>query len=200
MQTDSPYVTEIATLFPVQGRWTERDYFSLPEASRIIELSEGELTLPPNPTFAHQRATARLGRALMDYADKERIGEAIAAPFSLRLREGKLRQPDVLLIRAAHLGRVKETYIEGGADWVAEVISPSTRRTDSEEKAAEYAEAGIPEYWLIDLEAGTITVFTLSEGESQYGSGVIYEKGQQAHSLTLAGFKVQVDEVIGGQG
>lgn len=41
---------------------------------------------------------------------------------------------------------------------VVEVLSPSTRREDSIRKAAEYLEAGISLYWMVDREQRTLTV------------------------------------------
>ena len=38
--------TEIAKLFPLQGYWTEEDYFSIPETNSLVELSNGRLILP----------------------------------------------------------------------------------------------------------------------------------------------------------
>ena len=53
---ESPrWATSIAELWPPQGEWTEPDYFALPDTNRIIELSEGELIMPPHPTETHQR-------------------------------------------------------------------------------------------------------------------------------------------------
>ena len=196
MEAQKAYVMEVATLFPLQGDWTETDYFSLPESNRIIELSNGELIMPPGPTFGHQRAVARLHRKIMTYAEEHNVGEAIAAPFGLRLWEGKIRQPDVLLVRTAHFERVKRTYIDGPADWVAEVISPGTRKTDVVEKRAEYAQAGVPEYWLIDLDERTILIYSLPAGGSTYRLAGSYASGQVAESVALPGFKVAVDEII----
>jgi len=45
---------EVAQLWPPRGQWTEGDYFALPETSRFIELSKGELVMPPHPTHTHQ--------------------------------------------------------------------------------------------------------------------------------------------------
>ena len=46
--------TEIVSLFPKQGEWTEAEYHRLPEANRIIELSDGRLIITPMPTTQHQ--------------------------------------------------------------------------------------------------------------------------------------------------
>ncbi len=50
----------MAELFPPQGQWTEEDYFALPDTNRYVELSDGELVMPPHPTFRHQEALKRL--------------------------------------------------------------------------------------------------------------------------------------------
>lgn len=47
---------EVAQLWPPRGQWTEADYFALPDTNRFIELSEGELIVPPHPTHTHQLA------------------------------------------------------------------------------------------------------------------------------------------------
>jgi Uma2 family endonuclease len=38
--------TEIVSLFPLQGHWTEEDYFNLPETNTLVELSNGRIIFP----------------------------------------------------------------------------------------------------------------------------------------------------------
>ena len=46
-----------------------------------------------------------------------------------------------------------------------EIVSPGTARVDRVAKMADYAEAGIPSYWIIDLEGEvTLDSFTLVDG------------------------------------
>jgi hypothetical protein len=52
--------TEISCLFPRQGKWTEADYFRLPESNKIVELSEGRLIISPSPTNQHQEILFKL--------------------------------------------------------------------------------------------------------------------------------------------
>ena len=63
--------TEVAELFPFQGQWTETDYFSLPETNRYLELSEGELIMPPHPTNTHQRILLDLATSLQRFVPQE---------------------------------------------------------------------------------------------------------------------------------
>lgn len=62
------------------------------------------------------------------------------------------RAPDLLFVSNASLHRLKETYLDGAADLVVEVVSPESRARDWGEKFTEYEEAGVHEYWLIDPE------------------------------------------------
>ena len=53
-----------------------------------------------------------------------------------------------------------------------EIVSPGTGRTDRVTKPAEYAEAGIPHYWLVELdEPITLTAFSLVDGEYEQVAG-----------------------------
>lgn len=45
---------------------------------------------------------------------------------------------------------MKETYLDGPADLVVGIVSPDSVGRDRGEKFYEYAQGGVPEYWLID--------------------------------------------------
>lgn len=194
MSTREIYPTEIARLFPPQGQWTEEDYFALPDSMQIVELSDGEVVMPAPPVVHHQKIIMKLGFALDEFVRNGGLGTVYLAPVAVRLWKGKIREPDILFIRKQHEDRIHETLIEGAPDWVAEVISPGTRSTDEVRKMAEYARAGIPEYWLLDPKKQTIRVFRL-ENESYVLAGT-YQTGQSAHSVTIGGFEVSVSEVL----
>ncbi|NJM40309.1 MAG: Uma2 family endonuclease [Anaerolineae bacterium] len=80
-----------------------------------------------------------------------------------------------------------------GADLVMEVLS-SNREHDLVTKRKEYAEAGIPEYWIIDPQLRTITVLTLAN--KQYVEHGTFAEGAIAQSVLLSGFEVTVAEVF----
>lgn len=68
-------------------------------------------------------------------------------------------------------------------DWVAEILSPSTRRNDLGPKRVRYLAAGVRELWLVDPAAGTIVV-TDADGSATTVSGV-------CSSRVLDGFSVE---------
>jgi len=186
-------VTQIAQLWPPQGEWTEADYFALPDTNRFIELSDGELIMPPHPTETHQRIVGLLYRLMHAFVEKRNLGTVRFAPLPVRLWPGKIREPDILFVSHAHADRIGEQAY-GPPDLVVEVISSGTRRTDRGEKFLEYARAGVSEYWLVDPEAQTIEVFIIEEGA--YTLLGKFGPGEKARSQILAGFEVMVDEVF----
>jgi len=157
------WATEVAQLWPPQGQWTEEDYFSLPDTNRLVELSEGELIMPPHPTYTHQLVVGRLYRPLYAFVAEHGLGIVQFAPLPVRLWPGKIREPDILFISQEHSDRIGE-QVCGPPDLVVEVLSPTTWRTDRREKMVEYTQAGIHEYWIVDTNEGTVEVFVLREG------------------------------------
>ena len=95
----------------------------------------------------------------------KRLGVLIHAPFLMRLNSRPSgREPDLAVLLNSHIDRFTSTYIDGPADIVIEVISPESRDRDRIDKYREYAEAGIPEYWLIDPELRTAEFYALRNG------------------------------------
>ena len=196
-QSEKTYLTQIARLFPRQGEWTEETFFMLPESNQIVELVNGEvIIMTPAPDDAHQSAVGELFFALKQYCKTHKTGIARIAPYDVRLKPGTIRQPDVLFIREENRKKIGDQYFDGGPDWVAEVISPGSRTADTVEKLKEYAQAGVPEYWLLDPRARTVMVYVL-DGEA-YRLVKTYEAGEAVESVMLEGFGVQVYDIFSG--
>jgi Uma2 family endonuclease len=110
------------------------------------------------------RLTRFLASVIQDWAEAHDLGEVFVPPYTVRTREGAGREPDVFFVRAEHLDRVHGTYVEA-PDLVIEIVSPSSRGQDRGDKYYEYAEAGIPEYWLIDPERSRVEAYRLEGGD-----------------------------------
>ncbi|GIV84146.1 MAG: hypothetical protein KatS3mg052_1153 [Candidatus Roseilinea sp.] len=183
---------EVAYLFPAQGEWTEEDYFALPDNTRL-ELAAGRLERLPMPTTSHQRIVAFLYRLLISFIGQHYPGaEALFASLPIRLGPSTLREPDIMLMLPEHRHRIHEQYWEE-PDMVIEVVSPKNRATDLRDTRREYAQAGIPEYWIVDPQSKTITVLKLS-GETYVVHGT-YGHGDVAESALLDGFRVDVEDI-----
>ena len=120
-------------------------------------------------------------------------GVALVAPLRLRIREDRFREPDLMLLRDATDPRRQDRYWLG-ADLVAEVVSPDDPDRDYGRKRMDYAEAGIPEYWIVDPRRPEITVLTL--GQDGYIDREPFGVGDIAASSLLNGFSVAVSAVF----
>lgn len=186
---------EVAELFPPQGQWKEEHYFALPDTNRIVELSKGVLIMPPHPTQSHQTALQEFYVRLREFVQKRDLGKVYVSALPVRLWPGQIREPDVLFISKEHSYRISEQFV-GPPDLVAEVISPSTRRTDRAEKLYEYEAAGIPEYWILDHDAKTVEVYVLRAGAYELLGK--WGLGETARSELLEGFQAAVAELFPG--
>ena len=180
-------------ILPRQGRWNDEAYLWLTDHSRrLIELTDGRIEELPLPTFTHQAVLLFLYRLFHDFL-APRGGVAMVSALRMRIREGKFREPDLLLLRDRSDPRCQDRYWLG-ADLVAEVVSPDDPARDLVEKRADYTEAGIPEYWIVDPRDETITVLAL-RGEVYVEHGV-YARGGSAMSALLDGFAASVSAVF----
>jgi Uma2 family endonuclease len=186
---------EVATLLPQQGHWNEAEYLWIARhTNKLVELSDGAIEVLPMPSPKHQKIVALLYRLLFNFIEAQSLGTVLFAPLSLRLWPGKFREPDILFIFAEHAGW-EEPDCWNGADLVMEVVSPSNPDHDLEIKHAEYAQAGIPEYWIVNPENDTIIVLQLKQGS--YAEHGVFKRGAQASSALLEGFAVSVEAVLG---
>ena len=187
---DNCTVAELSTL---QGCWTEALYLKLTsQCNRLIEFTDGRLEVLPMPTTQHQAVLRFLFLAFHAFVGR-RGGDVFFAPLRLRIREGKFREPDLLmLLEADDPRRQNEFWL--GADLVVEVVSASDPRRDTVEKRFDYAEAMIPEYWIVNPHDETVTVLTLVGG--QYEAHGVFRPGERAAGMCLPGFSIPVRDMF----
>lgn len=185
----------IATLFPAQGAWTEASYLSFTESlGQLVELVDGSIEVPAMPTKTHQQIVHAMLSLLLAFL-RAAGGDAVAAPYRMRIREGTFREPDITAYTAEHVWRCGERFGEP-ADLVVEVVSEdaTSRVRDYEDKRRDYAQAEIPEYWIVDPAAGLVTVLSLAKGGYEVAGE--YRRGEIACSRLLVGFSLEVTRLF----
>lgn len=194
---DAEPVWEIATLFPAQGAWSEEEYLEL-NTNHLVEFSHGTIEVLPMPSIPHQRLVRALFKLLEQFVLAHNLGEVLFAPVRVQLWPGKYREPDVVFIAKSADQRDQEQFWLG-ADLVMEVVSPDkqSRERDWVKKKQDYAQAGIPEYWIVDPGLQTISVLYLQEEE--YTVHGEFQMGEQATSRLLPGFIADVSAVFAVQ-
>ena len=183
---------EIAQLFPAQGHWSEEEYLAL-DTNHLIEFSHGQLEILPMPTQSHQLLVIAFFELLRNFVRTRQMGTVLFAPMRVQLWPGKYREPNILFMRTEHDDRRSDSYWEG-ADLVLEVVSPDDPQRDTVTKRREYAQAGIPEYWIVDPADVSISVLTLRGRE--YTLHGEFVAGETATSVLLNRFEVEVAAVF----
>ena len=157
---------------------TVAEYLEIGEVEPgYIELAEGRLVLSPSPKYRHSRACSKLWARLDEQLPAELVAvEDIDVDLQLVPADqpGTVRRPDVIVARRAATARVDregEVYHASDVVLAVEVISPGSRREDLRVKRAEYADAGIPHYWIVDLDGPVSLIACHLAGEFGYVDG-----------------------------
>jgi Uma2 family endonuclease len=157
---------------------TLTEWDALPEdTSRRCELVEGVLLVVPRPAPLHQRAMVRLTSEL----DRQLPDHLTAlADVEVVVNTGypaTVRAPDVVVVQTSTAQENPARLVTADVLVAVEIVSPGTGRTDRVTKLTEYADAGIPHYWLVELDPHTtLTAYFLVDGNYEDvagGAGVI---------------------------
>jgi Uma2 family endonuclease len=156
------------------------------------EWVDGEVIVFVPTSIAHAQLARFLLFLINLFAQVHHLGEVLAAPTLMRLPSRPSgREPDLLFVAREHLDRLRPTWIEGPADLVIEIVSPESEERDWETKRAEYAAAGIPEYWVLDRDKQDAAFFLLG-ADGQYHRAPLDEAGI-FRSQVLPGFWLRVE-------
>ena len=140
-------------------RWTVEEVRALQDEERAwprYELIDGELLVSPAPQPLHQRAVRLVSRALDDYVDRHDLGEVLESPADLELEPGTVLQPDVFVVPAGGEPLTTSWHVVRTLLLAVEVVSPGSARSDRVRKRRFYQRVGVPEYWIVDLDARTV--------------------------------------------
>jgi Uma2 family endonuclease len=151
---------------------TYQEFRQLPDDGKRYELIGGEVHLTPAPNTKHQYVVHNLDMALSLYVQKNKLGEVWEAPLDVRLTEDTALQPDLVFVARRRVEIIREEFIAGAPDLVVEVLSASTAGHDRATKLPIYAEAGVPEVWLIDSQAKTVEVLKL-QGKKYFVDAIL---------------------------
>jgi Uma2 family endonuclease len=140
------------------------------DADRHYEILNGELFEKMGHNWPHAFAVSAL-QVVFGRLDSESF--YVASQLPLRIGQD-LPEPDLKVIRGSLFGR-RETPTADEALFVVEV-SDSTYATDFRIKLPIYATAGVPVYWIVDVNNRRVEVFRRPEG-AKYAEVNLFEAG-----------------------
>jgi len=144
---------ERASLVGRRFRMTYEEWRTWEVEGLKAEWVEGVAVVSMPTTLHHADSQGFLSTLLTAYVRFRDLGAVLGHSFEMRL-VGRSRLPDLLFVRAAHRQRLSEDRLEGPADLVIELVSTDSVVRDHGEKRAEYAAAGVPEYWVVEARPG----------------------------------------------
>jgi Uma2 family endonuclease len=168
---------------------TLEEFVALPEdGSARYELQEGSLVVAPRPRPLHQDAMFRLGMQVHRFLPSDLTMLLDVDVVVQAADPATVRAPDVVVTRArSH----QELLIAADVVLAVEIISRTSRNVDLHLKPFEYAEAGIPHYWVVDLDppAPTIAAFALGAP----GDGYVESQTAGGELVVTEPFEMRID-------
>lgn len=173
--------------------FTAEDYWNLPEGVRA-ELIDGELYDMTPPNRAHQKIVLRISRVIDEFIERHNGEcEVYPAPFAVNLNadDSTYVEPDVSVI--CDPSKLTSRGCTGAPDFIAEVVSPSSRRMDYLTKGSLYSNAGVREYWVVDPEKSKTTVYDF---ENESFAPIIYPFSSPIPVGIYPGLTITIAELL----
>ena len=141
---------------------TAEELFDLPDDGFRYELIRGELKKMSPAGQTHGKYSSRINISLGGHVMANRLGETYSADtgFVLESDPDHVRAPDASFISNERLREIGETdrFVQGVPDVAIEVISPSDRYTEVEEKVADWLNAGCRAVIVVNPRLRTVKV------------------------------------------
>jgi Uma2 family endonuclease len=179
---DLPYTVRIYGI-------TEEMFDEVVDEGTKAELIDGVMIVHSPASLQHEDIAGFLGSLMSFYADARGLGKVIASGNGIvHLATCRKFSPDAFFIRQERVPMPLPKEFEGAPDLVVEVLSPSTRYEDLNQKRAAYHDAGVGEIWFVDFDSRRFIIDR--KMEDSYSEEVVSEG--IAASAVLEGFWVNV--------
>lgn len=155
---------------------TADELLNMPDDGLRYELIEGELIeLTPPPGTLHGSVAGNAYLELRSFVDRQVLGRVFAAETGFRISANPdtVRAPDAAFVAADRLpeGDLPEGYLAFAPDLLVEVVSPSDRASDVQEKVHRWVDAGARLVWVAYPTTKSVAAYrsrtevTIVEGE-----------------------------------
>jgi Uma2 family endonuclease len=174
---------------------TADELLAMPDDGNCYELVKGELRMAPPPGWEHGEITMNLAGPLYQHVRSNNLGIVYAAEtgFKLESSPDTVRAPDVAFVRRERVHQMGRPsgYGPGAPDLAVEVLSPSDRTIEVEEKVAGWLEAGARMVWVASPKLKTITVY-----RSLTDIMVLTEREMLDGGDVVPGFQIAVTDIF----
>lgn len=141
---------------PSQVEWTADMARALPDDGNRYEVIDGELLVTSAPSQRHQRAMELLYLLIGPYSRASRLIHAHFAPCEIEFSPSRAVQPDLFVVRLMNGKMPTDADLKHTVLLAVEGLSPSTARYDRRKKRPMFQSEGVPEFWIVDVDARII--------------------------------------------
>jgi Uma2 family endonuclease len=127
--------------------------YALPDDGARHEIIDGELFVTPAPSLVHQNAATELVVLLRGYLLEHPVGRVFIAPADVEVSNDTVVEPDLFVIPQVPPPLPRAWSWSRGMLLAVEIPSPGSARADRQVKRRLYQRLGLPEYWIVDLDA-----------------------------------------------
>lgn len=174
---------------------TAEDLWQLEDDEHRYDLIRGELIRMSPANAEHGGIAAAIVGELRSHVRANRLGRTYAAEtgFILARNPDVVLAPDAAFVRSDRLPPREKwnRFLELAPDLVVEVVSPSDRWTEINDKVTEYLRRGVALVWIADPRLQQVTVYT-----SDQGPRVFTIKDRLDGGEVLPDFRLPVAEIF----
>jgi Uma2 family endonuclease len=142
------------SLITVAGSLEE--FYALEETK--ADFVNGYIHIQMGASVIHERIFSKIFLQLGLFANQNQLGEVFGSRLSVGLSGHYHPEPDIFFVAKYNSGKYANDRFNGIPDLVIEIISPSTRKLDLEEKRPLYQQSRVPEIYFIDFEKKTVFI------------------------------------------
>jgi Uma2 family endonuclease len=190
--TDTP-----AVYGPPQGEWTAADWATLSDDGNRYEIIEGHLYMSKSPSGFHQWIIMSFHDNVGAPARKGELAYPFFAPMGVFMPGCDPVQPDYFIVLAINADIIRDRRVYGVPDLIVEVLSPGSTDYDEGVKLQAYANAGVPEYVVINPASRTLTHYSLVES-GRYDKLGIYGESDSVTFTCLPSISLHVGSLFAG--
>lgn len=143
----------------------EFEEFSFPDGK--VELVRGEPRVMSPAATPHAKVVSNLLRHLLPFVAEHGLGEVFGDGLGYQLiaLPQTVRNPDASFVRASRITSddLQRGFLKVAPDLVVEVLSPSEKAWELDEKVEDYQAAGTPLIWIVDPRRRAVRVLTRDE-------------------------------------